>query len=144
MMFPPLHMSDIRCKCYTGVAMTSKSHCLMAQWTNRRFKVSVSAVKRLYNCFMNKNKIALKFVIFYMKYETEIWKLTWNYMCDHISLEACSQCPSRLHSTKLNQLNWLSQVRHSETLWKVGWTETCQFLSVAEFQTVLEFLQLVA
>ena len=42
--------------------------------------------KILYNCLINKNKIALKFVTFYIKFPSEVLKLTLNYVHNRIYL----------------------------------------------------------
>jgi len=58
MMPPPLHLSDIRCKCFPCRRShgASKSHCWRAQWTSGQIKVCVGWWKKLCNCLTNENK----------------------------------------------------------------------------------------
>jgi len=76
----------------TGVAaVAGKSRCRRTQWTDGRTdgrtKVSGSAVETY--CIIAlwmKNKIVLKSSYLYMKFVSEIFKLTWNYVRDRICL----------------------------------------------------------
>jgi len=49
---PPLHLSDIRCKCFPCRRSRGKQITLLKGAMNERTKVSVSAVEILFNCLM--------------------------------------------------------------------------------------------